>query len=484
MFMKIKKVLVITLLLATIVMLAGCDFTVFANTLDPTQPTEQATEPVTEPKKCKLQIQSYDKQNLTDEILYYVGSVNENGETKEIIATLTTTNGLAHIDLAAGDYVLSTDISDFREKFTIEENETSKVIEAENNKMYNVLSNATGVCVVGDSITIGSVSGGYGWYDGLIERFPNIKTVDVAASGGQTSESIFENKTDVEAIKKSTADTYIIALGINDVVFRDKNGNSTTFTTAEYIKNIEDLVEYINTKDETKQNQFIFVAPFEYSNKKSFYMTKYIKQENTHQEYTLALSNWCNMHRYAFIAPMTYVKNTLATVDDPSEYIIDDVHPAYPLGTQLYSKAVYESSVVSRKGTLRISQVFYKEVQRKPKDYKYKEYPIDYQKTEVSKDVITKSRFSIKCHVTGMYIELKENSEGKLEYKRTTTEPHYYYPDEDGYITIYNLPNEGGYIVNFQDNSLGYTSYLDTEIIYVNAGNIITNAYIHMKYDK
>ena len=353
--MKMKRLLIITLLIITSVMLVGCDFTAFANNSEPTQPTEQATELVTEPKKCRVQIQSYDKQNLTDAVHYYVGSVNENGETKCKVALLPTTDGLAYIDLEAGDYVISADIPGFREYFTVEENEITKVIKAENNRMYNVLSKATGVCVVGDSITIGSVSGGYGWHDGLIEKFPNIKTVDVAASGGQTSESIFENKADVEAIKNSTADTYIIALGINDVVFRDKNGNSTTFTTAEYIKNLEDLVEYIKAKDETRKYNFVFVAPFEYVNKKSIYMPKYIKQENTHQEYTLALSNWCNMNCYAFTAPMNYVKNTLATVDDKSEYIIDDVHPAYPLGTQLYSDVVYESSVVSRKGTLRIS---------------------------------------------------------------------------------------------------------------------------------
>ncbi|MEE0264727.1 MAG: SGNH/GDSL hydrolase family protein [Acutalibacteraceae bacterium] len=479
--MKKKNVLIIALLFVAVGMLTGCDFTAFADQTE--EEPIQATEPVTEAvKQCKLQIQSYDRQNLTDEVNYTVESVSKNGEAA-VIAGLNTTNGLAHIDLVAGEYRVSADNGDFREDFTIAEDEESKVIEVENNKMYRVLSEANGVCIVGDSITVGSVSGGYGWYEGLIDRFPNIKAVDVAATGGQTSASIFDNATDVQAISNSTADTYIIALGINDVVFRGKKGTSTTFTAAEYITKLEDLVEYINAKDTEKVNKFVFVAPFEYVNKKSYQLTKYIEQENTHQEYTIALSNWCEMNGYAFVAPMNYVKNTLETVDNPSEYIVDDAHPAYPLGTQLYSEAVYESSVVSMNGTLKISQVFYNEAKRNSKAPNYKAYPVDYQQVSVKSDVTDKSRFTIKDYSTGKFVALKENSKGELEPEELSTVPHYYYPDENGEIKINNLP-KGGYIINFKDNSLGYTSYLDTRIVYVNGGAIATNAYIHMKHKK
>ena len=483
--MRVKQIITLVLALACVPVMAGCDFTAFANNIIPNQTaTEHPTETPTKAELCKVQIQSYDKQNLTDEVTYNVYKVDRNSKGTAVKENIETVNGLAHIDLEQGDYRIEPNIGSYRQSFSIKKNETAKTVEIENNNMYKALSTAENVCIIGDSITIGSSSGGYGWYDGLIDKFPSIKTVDVAATGGQTSSSIFDNEKDMKIIDESIAETYIIALGINDVIYRDKGGNQTTFTTAEYIKNLENLVKHINNKDQGKINKFVFVAPFEYINKHSHQFTKYIRRENTHQEYTIALYNWCNLNNYAFTAPMNYVKNTLATVDDTSEYMIDDVHPAYPRGTQLYSEAVYESSVVCKKGTLRISQVFYKEVQRKPTDYKYEEYPIDYQKTEVGNDIIIQSCFAIKCHATGMYVELKENSDGMLEYKQTTTEPHYYYPDEDGYITIYNLPNESGYIVSFEDNALGYKAYLDTEIIYVNAGNIITNAYIYMKYDK
>ena len=108
---------------------------------------------------------------------------------------------------------------------------------------------------------------------------------------------------------------------------------------------------------------------------------------------------------------------------------------------------------------------------------------IHYQQVSVDNNIVSKSRFTIKDYNTGKYVALKENSKGELELEELSNIPHYYYPDENGEITINNLP-KGGYIVNLKDNSLGYTSYLDTKIVFVNGGDITTNAYIHMKNNK
>lgn len=481
--MKIKQILILALALACVPAMVGCEFTAFANNTQPTQATEIATEAPTQAELCKVQFQSYDKQNLTDEITYTVYNIDRNGNSTVVKESLETSGGLAHIDLEQGEYKVVADVGNCQERFKVEKDATSKTVSIENNNMYKVLSNATNVCVIGDSITIGSSSGGYGWYDGLIDKFPNIQTVDVSATGGQTSASIFDNETDMQAIENSSAETYIIALGINDVIYRDKDTNSTTFTSSEYIKNLEKLVKYINDKDDSKINRFVFVAPFEYINKHSYQLTKYIRRENTHEEYTIALYNWCNLNGYAFTAPMNYVKNTLATIDNASEYTIDDVHPSYPLGTQLYSKAVYESAVVSYGGTLNITQIFYKESQRKPTDSNYSTYPLDYTQVDVSNDILAQSCFTIKNYNTGEYVALNSTANSEYEFEELSTIPHYYHPNDNGQLTINNLP-EGGYIINFEYNNLGYESYLDTEIVFVNGGNITTNSYIHMKYSK
>lgn len=482
--MKIKQILILALVALSLSAMVGCEFTAFANNNGATQPaTETATEEPTQAELCKVQIQSYDKQNLTDEITYSVYQIDRNGNTTVVEENLATLNGLAHIDLEQGEYKVVADVGNYQERFKVEKDETSKTVSIENNDMYKVLSNATNVCVIGDSITIGSSSGGYGWYDGLIDKFPNIQTVDVAATGGQTSASIFDNEDDLQTIKNSSAETYIIALGINDVIYRDKDSNSTTYTTAEYIKNLENLVKYINDKDNSKASRFVFVAPFEYINKHSYQLTKYIRRENTHQEYTIALYNWCNLNGYAFTAPMNYVKNTLATVDNASEYTVDDIHPSYPLGTQLYSKAVYESAVVSYGGTLNITQLFYKESQRNKSDSNYSTYPLDYTQVDVPSNILTQSCFTIKNYSTGEYVALNKGDDGNYEFEELSTTAHYYHPADDGCITINNLP-QGGYIINFEYNQLGYEAYLDTEIIFVNGGNVTTNSYIYMKYSE
>ncbi len=478
--MRLKQIITLMLVALCVPAMVGCDFTVLANKQPATEP---ATEVATQPKLCKVQIQSTDKQNLTDEVTYTLYRVEKNNESTIVKEELKTTKGLAHIDLEQGEYKLVADNGTSQQRFSVEENEASKTVQFENNNMYTVLSSATSICVIGDSITIGSSSGGYGWYDGLIERFPNIKTVDVAATGGQTSASLFDNKNDMSVINSTSADTYIIALGINDVIYRDRSTSSTTFTTAEYIKKLENLVKYINDKDENKVNSFVFVAPFEYINKDSYQFTKYIRRENTHQEYTIALYNWCKLNNYAFTAPMNYIKNTLATVDNADEYTIDDVHPSYPLGTQLYSKAVYESSVVSNGGTLNIVQLFYKESQRSPSDKSYSKYPVDYTKVDVANNILTKSCFTIKNYNTGEYVSLNETENGNYEFEELKTIPHYYRPTDTGCITVNNLP-QGGYIINFESNDLGYQSYLDTEIAFVNGGDVVTNSYVYMKYSK
>lgn len=483
--MRVKQIVTLILALACVPAMVGCDFTAFANNIAPTQAaTEQPTEAPTKAELCKVQIMSLDKQNLTDDITYNVYMVDRNSVGTAVKENLKTVNGLAHIDLEKGDYRIEANIGDYWQNFSVEKNETTKIVEVENNIMYKALSRARSVCIIGDSITIGSSSGGYGWYDGLIDRFDNIETVDVAATGGQTSASIFDNEKDMEIIKNSSAETYIIALGINDVIYREKDGNDTTYTTAEYIKNLENLVKYINDKDESKNNRFIFIAPFEYINKHSYQLTKYIRRENTHQEYTIALYNWCNLNNYAFAAPMNCIKTTLSAVENPDEYTVDDVHPKYPLGTQLYSRATYQSSVVSPNGTLNIFQLFYQETERSSTAKNYSTYPMDYKKVEVDDEILKESYFTIKNYNTGEYVALKETAMGDYNFKELSKVAHYYHPIDKGWITINNLP-KGGYIISLEYNKLGYTSYLDTEIVFVNGGdNIMTNSYIYMKNSK
>jgi len=482
--MKFRLIL-LSLIIISLLSTSGCDVKALTGNQEATvnmENTEAATEAATEAKLCTVKVQSLDKQNLTDSVSYRIDKLSSIGSATTIVEKLDTTDGIAGVELESGEYRIKALTGDFEQVFTIGDDQESAVIAAENNSMYNILKNTENVCIIGDSITIGSMTDGYGWYDELLQRFPNVKNVDVAATGGQTSASIFDNESDISVINSSTADTYIVALGINDVINREKTDKATTYTSTEYIKNLEKLVRTINEKDNTKINEFIFVAPFEYINRYSYVMTKYIRRDNTHEEYTIQLYNWCKMNNYTFVAPMNYIKNTLANVEDPGSYSVDDVHPAYPLGTKLYSEGVYESSVLNPTGTLNIDQHFFDEKDRKETDSSYKTYPIDYVQAKVDVGVLKETCFTFKDYNTGEYVVLNlDNDTGQYEYKGTDPNPHYYYSRQsDGKITISNMP-VGGYIINCEYNKLGYNAYLDTEIVFVNGGSIATNACIYMK---
>lgn len=474
---KIKRV-ILAILVITVFGLTGCNKIDQAVAASPTEIS--ATEKPTEIKQlCTLQIQSLDKQNLTDNVVYTIAQLNRNGKSIEVADNLETENGLTTIELESGKYKISSS-GNFETEINIDNTDSNKTIIAENNKFYNILSQAKGVCIIGDSITIGSVTDGHGWYEGLIEKFPNIESVDIAAKGGQTSASLFDNKADMSTIMDTSADTYIIALGINDVIYRNSDSRNTSYTSAEYIRNFEKLIRLINNKDDITENKFIFVAPFEHINKVSYAMPKYIRRENTHEEYTAELYNWCKQNDYAFVAPMNYIKNQLEVLKNPTDYTTDDIHPSYPLGTRLFSEGVYESSVVADIGTLTINQLYYKEKERSKTDKSYKSYPTDYILTEAPKDALNNTYFTIKNYKTGKYLELDDKN-NEYTYASESDYPCYYHPiADDGSLKINNIP-EGGYIINVEYNKLNYNSYLDTRIVFVNGGNIETHSYVYMK---
>ena len=478
--MKKIQITIFVILIVSTFGLMGCTENSQAVAATPTE-TSSPTEKVTEEKiLCNLQIQSLDKQNLTDNVVYKITQLNRNGTSQLISDNIKTENGITTIKLKSGKYKISSNTGNFESEIAIDENETNKTITAENNSFYNILNQAKGVCIIGDSITIGSVTDGHGWYEGLIEKFPNIENVDIAAKGGQTSASLFDNQTDMSTIMNTTADTYIIALGINDVIYRNSDSRSTSYTSAEYIRNFEKLVRTINNKSDITENKFIFIAPFEHINKESYAMPKYIRRENTHEEYTIELYNWCKQNNYTFVAPMNYIKNQLEILENSQDYTADDIHPSYPLGTGLFSEGVYESSVIANTGTLSINQLYYKEKQREKTDKSYSSYPIDYILTDVSDDVLKNTYFTIKNYTTGEYIKLDDKN-GEYTYSSESSQPHYYHPiADDGSFKINNIP-EGGYIINVEYNTLNYNSYLDTRIVFVNGGNTETRSYVYMK---
>lgn len=196
-------------------------------------------------------------------------------------------------------------------------------------KLYQELLHSKSVCFIGDSITAGSINGGHGWYEPLTANFDiNVKK---ASYGSYTSKLLLKNKQN--EIKNCTSDLNIIAIGANDIRYRNEN---SAVTSDEYINNIDEIIKLINNK------KIILIAPF-YSMSYDKVTNLSLKEKNKlYEEYTKALENYSKKNNYLFINPNPILEKTLNN-SNTSYYLIDYIHPNHT-GLYLYSEAILEAS--------------------------------------------------------------------------------------------------------------------------------------------
>lgn len=196
-------------------------------------------------------------------------------------------------------------------------------------KLYQELLHSKSVCFIGDSITAGSINGGHGWYEPLTANFDiNVKK---ASYGSYTSKLLLKNKQN--EIKNCTSDLNIIAIGANDIRYRNEN---SAMTSDEYINNIDEIIKLIDNK------KIILIAPF-YSMSYDKVTNLSLKEKNKlYEEYTKALENYSKKNNYLFINPNPILEKTLNN-SNTSYYLIDYIHPNHT-GLYLYSEAILEAS--------------------------------------------------------------------------------------------------------------------------------------------
>lgn len=196
-------------------------------------------------------------------------------------------------------------------------------------KLYQELLHSKSVCFIGDSITAGSINGGHGWYEPLTANFDiNVKK---ASYGSYTTKLLLKNKQN--EIKNCTSDLNVIAIGANDIRYRNEN---SAMTSDEYINNIDEIIKLINNK------KIILIAPF-YSMSYDKVTNLSLNEKNKlYEEYTKALENYSKKNNYLFINPNPILEKTLNN-SNTSYYLIDYIHPNHT-GLYLYSEAILEAS--------------------------------------------------------------------------------------------------------------------------------------------
>ena len=232
---------------------------------------------------------------------------------------------------------LTIDQSRERLYFTLEgyKREKAKPIEQnENSEIVKLINNANSICFIGDSITEGTKNGGYGWYEPLVSGLENKEILNVS-KGGATTKTIL----DLYQNSMKVADLYVIAIGTNDIRYRNKN--ICCMDEEEYILCIQEIMNSIPNRENAK---FVFISPWNSLENDTNSNVNHTEKQELMNHYSVKLEEYCQANGYLFVNPNPIVFETLEK-ESYEKYMVDYIHPNSEAGIELYSRAVQEASV-------------------------------------------------------------------------------------------------------------------------------------------
>ena len=201
--------------------------------------------------------------------------------------------------------------------------------EMKNGILYNAVEKADSICFVGDSLTEGTKNGGCPWYE-PIEEFMDTKDIYNFSKGGCTVSYINEHIDDIP-----DAGLYVIAIGTNDVRYRDES--QCAMTSEAYISGIDTLRKKLLQKNSSAE--FIFIAPWYSTDGDPFCQLSYDSKTDLNNEYSEALRKYCDEYSLGYINANPYIQNMLDKNPD-SQFLLDHIHPNPDKGVVMYSEAV------------------------------------------------------------------------------------------------------------------------------------------------
>ena len=201
-----------------------------------------------------------------------------------------------------------------------------------NNQAHGLIKKSQRILFVGDSITEGSKNGGYGWYEPIATGL-STSTILKAAWGGATSKILVEKADQISAFM---ADLYVIAIGTNDIRYRDDR--KCAMTPEEYVQNLDQLTRSILQK--RPNAKFIFVAPWPSLPGDPFSKVSNHDKQGMFSEYTKSLKSFCDQKGFLFVDPTPYLA---AAIDRKpiNFFLIDHIHPNAAEGLFLYSHSFF-----------------------------------------------------------------------------------------------------------------------------------------------
>ena len=197
--------------------------------------------------------------------------------------------------------------------------------ELQDSTLYKDLQSGRSVCFLGDSITAGLTTNGVPWYQPLTPYIKG-KVSNYSTSGWQVKD-LTDHITDIPV-----ADIYIIAIGINDILF--ENTANASVTSEDFSNNTGRLATLISSRSDGAK--IYFVSPWSFCNLDESY---FIRGE----EFRKAMESYCGNSDCIYIDADRVISSVL-NKEGTGKYMYNEFHPNAPDGIGLFSYAVLKAA--------------------------------------------------------------------------------------------------------------------------------------------
>lgn len=200
--------------------------------------------------------------------------------------------------------------------------------ELKGSDLFEDMQSGKSFCFLGDSITCGTVTEGIPWYQPLT---PYI-TGDISnlSHSGWMVQSLIDHQEEIPS-----AQIYVIAIGINDVLFPENS--LAAETPEEYINRLSRLAELIT--DSNPEAKIYFITPWTFTDMGEV-------SEARGDQFRSALAEWCRSNDHRCIDPDPVILPVLNEGRfNKIKYMQGNFHPNVYKGIGLFSYAVLKAAL-------------------------------------------------------------------------------------------------------------------------------------------
>lgn len=199
------------------------------------------------------------------------------------------------------------------------------------NRFIEMIAKGNRMAFVGDSITEGTVNGGYGWFEPLMANYKH-KEWSRMAKGGATSQYFLLHKEDIANLN---SDLFVLAFGCNDIRYRNENTCAMTASVSvDRLTEICDTILAVN-----KDANIVVVSPWKSQRFDPFCKLPMEDKDALYTQYDAAIKAFCISRGFLYCNPNPYIEKRLS-LRDTRYYLKDHIHCNADEGIRLFSEAV------------------------------------------------------------------------------------------------------------------------------------------------